>query len=177
VNETDLDTLECWLDGELPPEDVKPLQARLGAEPELSTSLATLQQEREIRQRYFTAIEPDNDALARTLDRVHAAIAQRRRWAWQLHFARVAGAIAACIAIGFAVGWIGRGGMNGSIASPRATPHVYQVNISDEAGRVIGVQNFPSADQAREFSEDLKRWQEQQDQIRNGAVIVRSASF
>ena len=64
------------------------------------------------------------------------------------------------------------------VASPQAavTP-TYQVAITDDAGGVIAVQKFESLEQATEFSEDLQRWQERQEGVRNGRVTIRSARF
>jgi hypothetical protein len=175
VTETEIDILETWLDGELGPIEASEVQRRLATDPELSAAQADLRRERELRAAHFAAIEPTDAENRDFLDRVEANIARRRRWTIYHQFARTAGAIAACVAIGFGIGWMGRG--SGGPSNRGMTPAVYQVNISDESGRVIGVQHFNSPDQAREFSDDLRRWQEQQDQIRNGYLIVRSGNF
>lgn len=176
MNETELDILETWLDGELGPVEANDLQKRLTGDPELSAALAGLRHERELRSAHFSAIESSDSESHDFLNRVEANLARRRRWILYAQFARAAGAIAACMAIGFGVGWIGRGSP-ATPANPTAASPVYQVNISDESGRVIGVQHFNSADQAREFSDDLGRWQEQQEQVRNGYLVVRSRNF
>lgn len=176
MTENDLQMLEIWLDGELPPAEAQDLQARLAGDAPLAAGVAELRQQRELLAGIYAAMEPDEAAIDRVNRRIRTSLEQRRRFAWRMHIVRTAGAIAACAAIGFGVGWIGRGGMNMS-ATPAAAPHKYQVNIADESGQIIGTQHFSSPDQAREFSEDLKRWQEQQDQIRSGHVVVRSARF
>jgi hypothetical protein len=72
---------------------------------------------------------------------------------------------------------------NGHVARQGNTPDMavisagYDVAIIDETGRVLGVQQFSTLEQAREFSEDLKRWHERQEQLRSGQVTVRSAKF
>ena len=176
MTENELDILETWLDGELGPTEGMELQKRLAAESELSAALAGLRQERELREAHFAAIEPTDEQTHDFLDRVEANIARRGRWMLYGRFARVVGAIAACMAIGFGVGWIGRGG-SGTPANRTSPSAVYQVSVSDDSGRVLGVQHFNSADQAREFSDDLRRWQDQQEQIRNGYLVVRSGKF
>ncbi|MFI5380032.1 MAG: anti-sigma factor family protein [Tepidisphaerales bacterium] len=176
MTETELDILDTWLDGELGPIEAGELQQRLAANPELLAAQADLRRERELRAAHFAASEPTDAENHDFLNRVEANIARRRRWTLYHQFARTAGAIAACVAIGFGIGWIGRGGPS-STANRTAPAPVYQVNISDESGRVLGVQPFSSPDQAREFSDDLRRWQDQQDQIRNGYLIVRSGNF
>ena len=176
MTETELDILETWLDGELGPIETVELQKRLTAEPELSATLAGLRRERDLREAHFAAIEPTDAQTHDFLNRLEANLIRRRRWVLYGQFARATGAIAACMAIGFGVGWIGRGGPGTSVN--RISPSsVYQVSVSDDSGRVLGVQHFNSADQAREFSDDLSRWQEQQEQIRNGYLVVRSGNF
>jgi hypothetical protein len=176
VTETELDILETWLDGELGAIETVDLQKRLGTEPELSAALADLRRERELREAHFAAIEPTDDQTQDFLHRVEANIARRRRWMLYGRFARATGAIAACMAIGFGVGWIGRGGSGAPANHPSPSP-TYQVSVSDDSGRILGVQHFNSADQAREFSDDLRRWQDQEEQIRDGYLIVRSGNF
>ncbi len=176
MTETELDILETWLDGELGPVESVELQRRLTAEPDLSATLADLRLEREVREAHFAAMEPSDGETRDFLNRVEANIARRRRWTLYGRFTRATGAIAACMAIGFGIGWIGRGGpvLPANHTSPASA---YQVSVSDDSGRVLGVQHFNSADQAREFSDDLRHWQDQQEQIRNGYLVVRSGKF
>ncbi len=176
MTENELDNLEAWLDGELGPTESVELQKRLATDPGLSGALSDLRQERELRGAFFAAIEPDESRNRDFLNRCEGVIARRRRWELYRGFARTAGAIAACVLVGFGIGRVGRDGASRSGGALSPSP-VYQVNISDEAGRFIGVQRFDSPEQAREFSEDLYRWQEQQEQIRSGYIVVRSRDF
>ncbi len=48
----------------------------------------------------------------------------------------------------------------------------YYVQLSDEFGRVIGVQRFQTLDEARRFTDDLDRWQTRQRTLKSGGDSV-----
>jgi hypothetical protein len=179
VTEIDREILETWLDGELEPPRAAALQIRLATEADLSALLAELRDERQIRQAVLAALGPTPAHAERIADRICADLPQPA--AWRIGpFVRTAWALAACTVLSFGLGWLVRGGGESARAPQPAmqvTPAVYQVNICDESGTVIGVQHFNSPEQARQFSEDIERWQERQEQLRSGLVVVRSARF
>jgi hypothetical protein len=179
--EIDTELLEAYLDGELPPGDLALLRTRLAAEPELAAQLQQLSLERSLRSSLFERFEADaDDAAGRVLTGFHARIQRRQRLAWIGRAMRISGAAAACLAIGFLAGWLGRSGpaAPGRPASINGHAQVtYDVAVTDESGRVMGIQKFTSFDEAREFREDLQRWQQRQEQLRTGQVTVRSAQF
>jgi hypothetical protein len=48
----------------------------------------------------------------------------------------------------------------------------YYVQLTDDYGRVIGVQRFQTLDEARRFTDDLDRWQTRQRNLRSGGDTV-----
>jgi hypothetical protein len=53
----------------------------------------------------------------------------------------------------------------------------YEVAVTDEAGNIIGVQRFPTLQEAQEFRNDLSRLQQQKKQLQNGGVKLIGADF
>ena len=53
----------------------------------------------------------------------------------------------------------------------------YQVQITDDTGRVVAVQKFDSLEQAREFTDDLTKWQLRQQQLQQGQVVLVGDTF
>ncbi|MGH7176539.1 MAG: anti-sigma factor family protein [Tepidisphaeraceae bacterium] len=53
----------------------------------------------------------------------------------------------------------------------------FNVTITDDLGRVIGVQPFDTLDEAREFTNDLGKWQSKQRQIRGGNTVLIKDQF
>src|SRR4051812_1334391 len=117
TSETDLELLEMYLDGALERDEAETLQHRLRAEPQLSAALEDLRSQRALRQTLWQSNEPDQATADRLTWRIRGAIAAeqkqpaiapKRTWnTWQ--FARFGSAAAACIVLGFAIGWVGRG--------------------------------------------------------------------
>ena len=109
LGDPEFELLESYLDGELTPAEVQRLEQRLVLEPELSAALGRMSAEHAVRQAVWRSMEPD-DAAARTLSAAVAASARRsnlRRFV--LKFARVAGAVAACVVLFLAGFGVGRG--------------------------------------------------------------------
>lgn len=180
--EMDVEYLEAYLDGELPAEDVNILRGRLAHEPELAAELEQLFQERSLRGSLFASFEADADdrAVERVMARVHGKAQNPRRHVWLAHAMRLSGAAAACLAVGFLAGWLGRSRPNVAQQPAPAVSHAqltYDVAVRDDSGTVMGVQKFTSFEEAQEFREDLQRWQQRQEQLRSGQVTVRSAQF
>jgi hypothetical protein len=53
----------------------------------------------------------------------------------------------------------------------------YEVSLTDDAGNVIGVQRFPTLEQARDFANSVTRWGRQHNQLQNGGVRVIGDQF
>lgn len=178
VSETDRDLLEGLLDDEVKGPELERLQRRLEAEPELAEALDELRGARSARLEAFVSMEADDREAERLLDAVRRA--RRRdgwRWAAWRRLAYGAG-VAACIGGGFLAGAGWMGSLKGGGDAVRASsPALYQVELRDEEGRFMAVQEFDSLDKAREFSNDLQQWSERQQRLMRGAVTVRSAEF
>lgn len=210
----EFELLESYLDGELTPAEVQRLETRLVHEPELSAALGRKGSEHAVRQAVWRSMEPD-EAAARVLAAAVAASARRsnlRRLAFK--FARVAGAVAACVVLFLAGVGVGRGQAapetgNGrhraplesggttrpaepedaaaffhaaDKAHPRSpsaggAPYVYQVALTDEAGNITAVQKFDTLEDAQRFAAEVGRWQDRQQQIQSGKVVVTTSRF
>jgi len=191
ISDEQLQLLELYLDGELPPEEARALEARMAAQPELAEAMRQLRSERKLREGYFGALEPQEVAVieiaGRALAHAHQVVAMRRarrRWlaATSMRVFGYASAAAALLVIGLLLGRLAHQNVpptshaNGGPTQPAMTA-VYNVSITDESGKVVGVQKFKSLDEAQRFSEDLQNWQDRQEQLRNGQVTLRSAKF
>jgi hypothetical protein len=53
----------------------------------------------------------------------------------------------------------------------------YQVALTDALGHVVAVQHFDTLEEAREFTEDVSRWQHQQQQIRGAEPVDYKDQF
>ena len=109
VPDPDFELLESYLDRELTPAEVLRLESRLVVEPELSAALGRMSAEHAVRRVVWESMEPD-DAAARSLSAAVAKSARRsdlRRLV--MSFARVAGAVAACVVLFLAGFGVGRG--------------------------------------------------------------------
>jgi anti-sigma factor RsiW len=165
VSEDEIETLENYLDGALPVNEAEAVAGRLATEPSLAAALEKLLAQRTARQAVWRTLEPD-PASADALGRRAAADAVRRdRLARTSRTARRASAIAACIALSFAGGWFARGRAPAPLrsevtAAAAAVPDgPFQVALTDESGNIIAVQHFTDPRKAREFAEDVGRWQ------------------
>jgi anti-sigma factor RsiW len=181
----DMDLLEDYLDGALDAVAAAALVERLSLDATLAAALQSLRAERKVREGVWAALEPTEEEVARLIARVNAA--SKRRKSWFTRPMRTAAAVAACAAISFSAGWKLHG--NKQLAANKVTPAVhqigpkvetvvsYQVALTDETGHVTAVQNFESLEKAREFANDLGRWQERQHQMRDGAAVVVADKF
>lgn len=180
--DVDLELLEAYLDAALDPAVAESLGRRLSVDPELSAMLEELRSQRAVRAAVWLSLEPDAASAERLVWQIRGKIAGEqsqgevrppaltRRWgAWQV--ARIGSAAAACVMLGFLVGWVGRGSRvplavspgvestqvaaSGSIAVA-ATP-VPMVPVADEYGRVVTFQQFKNTTDAKAFYEDLNR--------------------
>ena len=109
VPDPDFELLENYLDGELTPAEVQRLEHRLVLETELSAALGRMSAEHAVRQAVWQSMEP-GEAAARSLAAAVGASARRsnlRRLV--MKFARVSGAVAACVVLFLAGFGVGRG--------------------------------------------------------------------
>lgn len=201
VSENELETLDAFLDGELPGDEAAALQRRIDAEPALASALQSLRQERGVRAQSWRAMEPSPASIQRLMSAVEHKLDNYANWAQRLRNLKRITAAAACIVVGFLVGWMGRGthtapvngpavavvhhqpGPVAPLTSPTAptvtvasgTP--VQVPLVDEYGHVVAVQKFDSADKAREFFDDMRHFEEKQEQMRDGNTVLVADHF
>ena len=169
----DLETLEAHLDGALIPLEAEALGRRLAAEPALAEALDRLRAQRDVRRAVWASYEPDEPAANFAAATVLAAAVREERWRRSVSIARRATAAAAVVVLAFAAGWAARGTVS---PGPQQTirtgdPHPFNtsgggsgnesfpVALTDEHGNIIAVQHFNDAAKAREFAEDVGRWQ------------------
>lgn len=200
LTDDQLEMLESYVDGELPAGDEDALRQRLEQDSALASALEQLRGERELRAAVWQSYEPDAATVARLVAKVDAAVDRHTVWAYRLARYRVPFAAAACVLIGFMVGWLGRGsgtnsfmpaggGMDGgnqtvvSIPAPvnpglaNATAgNGVELPIYNENNQQVGVQRFKSVEDAARFIEDLTRWQKMQEQIRQQGNVNTNGS-
>ena len=175
MNDNQMEMLEAFLDDELSKQQQDELRARLATNPALTSELERLRSERQTRQSLFSSLEGGEDAVVdRAMSRVHQLDHRRQHLAQYFRRAIFAVAAAACIILGFLIGWMGA--TNGKSTAAASEPP-YRVEIVDETGQVTAVQKFQTLEKAREFQLDLQEWQLRQDLILNGQVTVQSAKY
>jgi anti-sigma factor RsiW len=177
IEDGDIELLEAMLDHELSAARSETLAARLAKEPKLAAELEHLRAERKLRAEMFSSLEGGEEAVVeRILAKVGAGDVKKSSGGARptLRRLRYAMAAAACVVIGFLIGWMGA---TGGKSNANANPAPYQVEILDESGQVMAVQKFQSLEKAREFSNDLQQWQIRQERILNGQVTVHSDKF
>jgi anti-sigma factor RsiW len=194
LNDDDLDLLESYLDDALSATDVERLDRRLTGELELSGALDQLRRERAARIAFFQSQTPDQPVSDRFANNVIVSLHRRERQLTFVRGGRIAGALAACLFIGFAVGWIEHGGAvpHSQIAAPtdkhpdaRLVVHSpkpaeagqFQVAILDENGKVIALQRFNKIEDARQFADDLAQYQVRRQQVQDGQAMLVSDKF
>jgi hypothetical protein len=182
VNESDLDLLEEYLDGALEGAAAAILRERLALDEELAASCESMRHDRALRAAHWAALEPtETDAqvfASRMNELVSSPIARRR-------YLRRVGALAACVLLSFTAGYALRGGV-AKQPGVRSTDPVlavkegakgYQVALVDQNDQVKAIQTFDSLEKADEFTRDMKQWQERQQQLRQGAVVIVADQF
>jgi hypothetical protein len=189
----DFELLESYLDGELLPGETRRLERRLVAEPELSAALSRMSAEYSLRRAAFRSLEPDDrtakalsESVVRSVQQAEGAEPRRTRpgsHRRSIRIGRIVGALAACVAISFCAGWIGRGyasqagshedtARNASDPKDKAEPSVYQVALTDEAGHITAIQKFDTLEEAQNFAADVGRLQARQQLLRRSASAV-----
>jgi hypothetical protein len=175
ISDQDIELLETYLDEALDAGEIKPLRDRLLVEPELAAELDELRAQRAMRQAVWLAMEPEPVVADRLTWRIQGAmhsqgkVAARESIRWQLP--RVGSAAAACLVLGFFIGWAGRHGQAitpapqlgqsplavNSNNSTRNPDEGLLVPVTNEAGEVVAWQPFKDSNDAKAFTEDLHR--------------------
>jgi anti-sigma factor RsiW len=178
MNETETtNILDEYLDGALDDSQERDLLERLRREPALAAELAELKDVRAVRASVFASLEHSESEVDRFVESITRKLHAPRPRPLIIRLFRPIAAAAACVVAGFFGGYLLRPAPVNVTSKPDQSPDTFQVAITDDTGRVLGVQKFDSIEKAREFSDDLHRWQQWQDQLRNSEVVVRSASF
>jgi hypothetical protein len=108
ISENELETLELWLDGELPEDQTEALRRRLSAEPQLAEALDRLRGDRQLRTRAWQSLEPGDGEVETLVTSVRRSVRKEELLTNRLRIlSRVAG-LAASLAIVFTIGWVSR---------------------------------------------------------------------
>jgi hypothetical protein len=183
VTEHDLESLEALLDDELPELDMDALRRRVASDPELAATFEAIRAQRSLRQQHWQALEPRDADVATLVSTVRSTIRKQELWAGRQRVIRYVSGLAACITLGFLVGrYVPYGSLSdpdrgtGVVFQPapgamqevtfRPSQNGYKVLLTDGNGRVIAEQPFRTFDEAREFTEDLGRLQNQSRGVR-----------
>src|SRR5580692_8620207 len=174
VSENELELLETYLDEALPAGEAEALRQRLVVESELAGAAAELRSQRALRAAVWSSLEPTDTASEQMAWRIRGAMTDQHSGLSSWWTARVGSVAAACIVLGFFAGWMGRGGsagpagtvsqntapavavnQNNNVAMPAlAVP--FRVPVTNEYGQVVDWQQFPDAEQAKTFMENLR---------------------
>jgi len=154
MNETDLELLETYLDGELPMSEAEGLWRRLAIERELSAELDRLRASRASRIEIWGSGEPTDLETAIFVNQVKNIIRKRHGLETVRRALIYVTAAAACIAIGFNIGWVAHVPGPASVAQS-ASPDLSAVAIHDTNGNLVGVQRFATPQEASDFARDL----------------------
>ncbi|HET6251078.1 MAG TPA: hypothetical protein VFE47_25550 [Tepidisphaeraceae bacterium] len=205
ITEADRNLLEAYLDDALSAWWVQRLDTRLTEEPLLARELDELKAQRAARIAAFNAIAPSEAEAGEFAGAVLASLDRRRRKTSMIRYVRLAAGVAACLVVGFAVGWAGRGravatrqvaDTHASPTVPASTPtHVhndahlvihspkapepgqYQVAILDAEGNVVALQHFSKLEDARQFADDLGQFELRRQQVQDSQPMLVSDSF
>jgi len=128
LSETDLEVLDSYLDDELSTDEVETLRKRLSSEPELAQAMDQVRLERQSRQQFFSALEPDEAAVESLVGNIYSRVDRELLWARRARALRSVSGIAACLLVGFLGGYAVRGtpgtsqnaGFGGSSTAPSA---------------------------------------------------------
>jgi anti-sigma factor RsiW len=171
--------LEAHLDGALSPPQTESLGRRLATEPALAAVLERLRAERAARQAVWSSYEPEPARAAAAAASALTVAERAERLRRTASHARRVTAAAAVVLLAFASGWVARGVRSVQPDAPES-PDVqsggshpfassgasagdgsasFPVALTDEHGNIIAVQHFDNARKAREFADDVDRWQ------------------
>jgi hypothetical protein len=180
VNDSDLELLQAYLDGEMPMSECEGLWRRLAVEQELSRELDQMRAEVATRTVVWSSLEPDDAAVASLEKNVLRAARRQDLQVRANRWFRTVAAVAACLLFGFGFGWWGRdkypnlnieraistdtqpgavqhGGFD---LGPSAPTGKYVVNVRDVTGKIIASQQFNTYDEAKQFADDFAKMQQ-----------------
>lgn len=145
VSEQDLETLEVWLDGELPDEQIESFRQRLSAEPQLADAAARLRGDRELRSRLWQAMEPADSEIETLVSQVRRNVRKEELVTSRLRaFSRIA-SVAASIMLVFAAGWISRSRLRVGDTIGPVTPAAVAAGQPVSGNPVGGLQIQPAS--------------------------------
>lgn len=125
VNENDLELLEGYLDDELTGRELDALRQRLSSEPALAAAIDELKSQRQMRQQFFAACEPDQMGVERLVQSVKQNVTREIAWSDRNRSLRSWGSLAACLLVGLFLGRAMRG--TGQTSTPTFAPQQAQV--------------------------------------------------
>jgi hypothetical protein len=117
VNENDLELLESYLDDELTGRELEALRQRLSSEPQLAVAIDEFKSQRQMRQQFFGACEPDQASVERLVQSVNQNITRELAWSERNRSLRSWGSLAACLLVGLFLGRAMRGTGQGPVVS------------------------------------------------------------
>lgn len=203
LSDQDQELLEAYLDDALSPDEVERIARRLTDEPELASALDALRRDRRARVAAWESLQPDEaeaSAFAKNLIRSMHRQRMMSRMSW---VTRLSGAAAACMLMGLGGGWYVWGRPVASVHTSAVTPvavnsqnehpprqiqfvnqpvndlaaGTYQVELTDDSGKVLAVQKFNKLEEAQHFAQDLGRVVERQQDVQNGHVTLAADHF
>ena len=163
-----------------------------------------MREQRRIRMEVWESLEPGDAEASSFATRVIRNIQRKQFMSRMSWVTRLSGAAAACLLMGLGSGWY-MWGRSPASPSPYAPARVavntthnapaqreiqfvnqpgndlavgpYQVELTDESGKVLAVQKFNKLEDARHFAQDLGRVVERQQDVQNGHVTLVSDHF
>ena len=193
IPEFDLELLEGYLDDALSPAQVQHVAQRLLAEPELAAAMHDLRAERALRTAVWRNVEPSDEEALHLAKRIRSRIRRLELRRGAMRTARVGSAVAAAILV-FGGGWfLGHSGSDPSAGEVPVVPSVishpsavirpaqvggnFEVPLKDQTGKVIAVQKFSSESEARQFTDDLIKYEVRRRQLQAGGAVLVSDHF
>lgn len=188
--EQDLERLDEYLDGALDADEAGRLRARLTREPGLAAVLEELESHRTARAAVWTSLESSDAQVEKFARRVTTAARRQEARGHVRRYARFGSAAAACLLVGYFVGWAGQsrnglglpslpGGQTvnpvsqgGSVSGGHggSTLGRYRVHVGfDERGRPI-TQDFESFEKAQRFADEVQGLHESR---QGNPIIIR----
>ena len=192
VSEQDVEQLEAYVDGELTTTEEDALRARMSGEPMLAEAMKRVRADRDIRMAVWKSFEPSEASVQRLIARVDVAVEQQTNWSYKLSNFRRYAAAAACIVLGVLIGRAGNQGAvlpsgpyatvgqpQGVAGGPTMVSNPIEFPIVNEQGQPVGVQQFQSFQEARQFLDEINRMHRLREQIRsgNGQIVIPSERF